>query len=74
MSIFNKMTDPIAETRLGVISEWSIRLCLAWVFFEYGLPKISSLIESPSTPLGFYSQNGLLFQFPYHIFLVDSRL
>ena len=64
MSILNKMTDPIAETKLGVLSEWSIRLCLAWVFFEYGLPKFNSLIDAPSTPLGFILKMQFFSDFP----------
>ena len=64
MSILNKMTDPIAETKLGVLSDWSIRLCLAWVFFEYGLPKFSSLIDSPSTPLSFILKMQFFSDFP----------
>ena len=64
MSILNKITDPIAQTRLGILSEWSIRICLAWVFFEYGLPKFSSLVESPSTPLGFILKMDFFSSFP----------
>ena len=58
------MTDPIAETKLGVLSEWSIRLCLAWVFFEYGLPKFNSLIDSPSTPLSIILKMQLFSDLP----------
>ena len=58
------MTDQIAETKLGVLSEWSIRLCLAWVFFEYGLPKFNSLIDSPSTPLSFILKMQFFSDFP----------
>ena len=64
MSILNKITDPIAQTRLGILSEWSIRICLAWVFFEYGLPKFSSLVESPSTPLGLILKMDFFYSFP----------
>ena len=64
MSNLNKFTDPIAQTRLGVLSEWSIRICFAWIFFEYGLPKISSLIESPTTPLGFILKMDFFSSFP----------
>ena len=64
MSILNKVTNSIAQTRLGVLSEWSIRICLAWVFFEYGLPKINSLIESPTTPLGFILKMDFFSEFP----------
>ena len=64
MSVLNKITDPIAQTRLGILSEWSIRICLAWVFFEYGLPKFSSLVESPSTPLGFILKMDFFSSFP----------
>ena len=64
MSILNKATNSIAQTRLGVLSEWSIRICLAWVFFEYGLPKINSLIESPTTPLNFILKMDFFSEFP----------
>ena len=64
MSILNKATNSIAQTRLGVLSEWSIRICLAWVFFEYGLPKINSLIESPTTPLGFILKMDFFSELP----------
>ena len=64
MSMLNKFTDPIAQTRLSALSDWSIRICLAWVFFEYGLPKLNSLIDSPSIPLSFILKMDFFSDFP----------
>ena len=50
MSLFNKAVGSISETRMGVLSEWSLRLALAFLFFNHGLPKIEALISAPSEP------------------------
>ena len=44
MSLLNKAVGSISETRMGILSEWSLRLALAFLFFNHGLPKIESLI------------------------------
>ena len=50
MSLFNKAVGSISETRMGVLSEWSLRLALAFLFFTHGLPKIEALISAPGEP------------------------
>ena len=45
MSLLNKVTESIAETKMGILSEWALRLCLSWVMFEYGQPKFNKLLE-----------------------------
>ena len=50
MSLFNKAVGSISETRMGVLSEWSLRLALAFIFFTYGLTKIEALIQAPGEP------------------------
>ena len=47
MSMLNKITDPIAEIKLGIISEWALRFSLSWVMFESGQPKFNKLLEGP---------------------------
>ena len=64
MSLLNKVTEPIAETKLGIISEWALRLCLSWVMFEYGLPKFNKLLESPDVPLSFIPKMDFFSNFP----------
>ena len=53
MSLLNKAVGSISETRMGILSEWSLRLALAFLFFNHGLPKIESLILAPSEPFGY---------------------
>ena len=48
--MFNKAVGSISETRMGVLSEWSLRLALAFLFFSHGLPKIEALIAAPGEP------------------------
>ena len=51
MSLLNKVTESISETKLGILSDWALRICLSWVFFEYGQPKFTKLMDSPDKPL-----------------------
>ena len=53
MSLFNKAIGSISETRMGVLSEWSLRLALAFLFFNHGLPKIEALISAPGEPFSY---------------------
>ena len=53
MSLFNKAVGSISETRMGVLSEWSLRLALAFLFFTHGLPKIEALISAPGEPFSY---------------------
>ena len=64
MSTLNKVTEQIAEAKMGVLSEWSLRLVLAYLFFSHGQPKLSSLMNSPSEPLGFVKNLYLFSDFP----------
>ena len=51
--MLNKVTEPIAEARMGILSEWSLRLVLSYLFFSHGQPKLAGLMDNPSEPLGF---------------------
>ena len=51
--MFNKAVGSISETKMGVLSEWSLRLALAFLFFNHGLPKIEALIAAPSEPFSY---------------------
>ena len=64
MSLLNKVTEPIAETKMGILSEWALRLCLSWVMFEYGQPKFNKLLESPDVPLSFIPKMEFFSDFP----------
>ena len=64
MSILNKVTAPIAEAKMGILSEWSLRLVLSYIFFSHGQPKFSRLMENPSEPLGFVNDLYLFSGFP----------
>ena len=64
MSLLNKVTEPIAETKMGILSEWALRLCLSWVMFEFGQPKFNKLLESPDVPLSFIPKMEFFSDFP----------
>ena len=64
MSMLNKITDPIAEIKLGIISEWALRFCLSWVMFENGQPKFNKLLEAPNEPLSFITKMDFFSNFP----------
>ena len=51
MSMLNKVTEPIAEARMGILSEWSLRIVLSYIFFSNGQPKLAGLMDSPNEPL-----------------------
>lgn len=53
MTFINKVTDSIPETKLGILSEWSLRLCLSWIFFYYGQQKFNHLIATPEEPFSY---------------------
>ncbi|MFL2486832.1 MAG: hypothetical protein ACJ0G2_00745 [Gammaproteobacteria bacterium] len=64
MSMLNKVTEPIAQARMGILSEWSLRLVLSYLFFSSGQPKLAGLIDSPNEPLGFVKNLYLFSDFP----------
>ena len=64
MSMLNKVTEPIAEARMGILSEWSLRLVLSYLFFSHGQPKLAGLMDNPSQPLGFVKNLYLFSDFP----------
>ena len=64
MSILNKVTEPISEAKLGILSEWSLRIVLSYIFFSNGLPKLAGLIDNPGEPLGFVKNLYLFSNFP----------
>ena len=70
MSLLNKAVGSISETRMGILSEWSLRLALAFLFFNHGLPKIESLILAPSEPFGYVVPMAFFGEFP----LISSYL
>ena len=39
MSFLNKAVGSISETRMGILSEWSLRLALAFYFLVMGYQK-----------------------------------
>ena len=43
--MLNKVTEPIAEARMGILSEWSLRLVLSYLFFSHGRVKRRDKIE-----------------------------
>ena len=63
MGMFNKAVSSISETRMGILSEWSLRLALAFLFFSHGLPKIESLISAPGEPFGYVVPMAFLVNF-----------
>ena len=62
--MLNKVTEPIAQAKMGILSEWALRLCLSWVMFEYGQPKFNKLLESPDVPLSFIPKMEFFSDFP----------
>ena len=64
MSMLNKITDPIAEIKLGIISEWALRFSLSWVMFESGQPKFNKLLEAPSEPFSSITKMDFFSSFP----------
>ena len=64
MSMLNKVTEPIAQARMGILSEWSLRLVLSYLFFSSGQPKFVALMDNPSEPLGFVKNLYLFSDFP----------
>ena len=70
MGMFNKAVSSISETRMGILSEWSLRLALAFLFFSHGLTKIESLISAPGEPFGFVVSMAFFGEFP----LISSYL
>ena len=70
MGMFNKAVSSISETRMGILSEWSLRLALAFLFFVHGLPKIEALISAPSEPFSSVMKMAFFGEFP----LISSYL
>ena len=70
MSFLNKTFGSISEMRMGILSEWSLRLALAFLFFNHGLPKIEALISSPTEPFSYI----LLMAFFGEFALISSYL
>ena len=70
MNTFNKAVGSISETRMGVLSEWSLRLALAFLFFTHGLPKIEALISAPGEPFSDVVKMAFFGDFP----LISSYL
>ena len=68
MSLFNKAVGSISETRTGVLSEWSLRLALAFLFFNHGLPKIEALISAPGEPFSYILPMTFFGDFAFHRF------
>ena len=64
MSLLNKVTESISETKLGILSDWALRICLSWVFFEYGQPKFIKLMDFPDKPLSFIQKMNFFSDFP----------
>jgi len=64
MSLLNKVTESISEAKLGILSDWALRICLSWVFFEYGQPKFTKLMDSPDKPLSFIPKMNFFSDFP----------
>ena len=62
--MLNKITDPIAEIKLGIISEWALRFSLSWVMFESGQPKFNKLLEAPSEPFSSITKMDFFSSFP----------
>ena len=70
MGMFNKAVSSISETRMEILSEWSLRLALAFLFFVHGLPKIEALISAPSEPFPSVMKMAFFGEFP----LISSYL
>ena len=70
MGMFNKAVSSISETRMGILSEWSLRLTLAFLFFVHGLPKIELLISAPGEPFTDVVKMAFFGEFP----LISSYL
>ena len=68
--MFNKAVSSISETRMEILSEWSLRLALAFLFFVHGLPKIEALISAPSEPFPSVMKMAFFGEFP----LISSYL
>jgi uncharacterized membrane protein YphA (DoxX/SURF4 family) len=64
MSILNKVTEPIAQAKMGILSEWSLRIVLSYIFFSHGQPKFVALMDNPYEPLGFVKNLYLFSDFP----------
>ena len=64
MSMLNKVTEPIAQAKMGILSEWSLRIVLSYIFFSHGQPKFVALMDNPSEPLGFVKNLYLFSDFP----------
>ena len=62
--MLNKVTEPIAEARMGILSEWSLRIVLSYIFFSNGQPKLAGLMDSPNEPLGFVKNLYFFSDFP----------
>tara|TARA_Y100001968_G_C19234650_1_gene656258 strand:- start:304 stop:741 length:438 start_codon:yes stop_codon:yes gene_type:complete len=70
MGMFNKAVSSISETRMEILSEWSLRLALAFLFFLHGLPKIEALISAPSEPFSYVVKMAFFGELP----LISSYL
>ena len=64
MSMLNKVTEPIAQAKMGILSEWSLRIVLSYIFFSHGQPKFVALMDNPYEPLGFVKNLYLFSDFP----------
>ncbi len=64
MSMLNKATDSISEARMGILSEWTLRIVLSYIFFSHGLPKAETMFDAPTEPLGVVESLSLFASFP----------
>ena len=62
--MLNKVTEPIAQAKMGILSEWSLRIVLSYIFFSHGQPKFVALMDNPYEPLGFVKNLYLFSDFP----------
>ena len=62
--MLNKVTEPIAQAKMGILSEWSLRVELSYIFFSHGQPKFVALMDNPYEPLGFVKNLYLFSDFP----------
>ena len=62
--MLNKVTESIAQAKMGILSEWSLRIVLSYIFFSHGQPKFVALMDNPYEPLGFVKNLYLFSDFP----------
>ena len=64
MKLFNKAAGSISETKMGVLSEWSLRIALIFFFIVEGWPKAEVLFTAPGEAFSYIGKMALFGGFP----------